>query len=235
MTRAKHQPGLALYLAQVRALLWKDLLIEVRSKDVLLSTVVFGLLTLTVFIFSFELRGEDRLLVSPGVLWSALLFAGTLAMGRAYAQERERGSMEGLLLCPMDRSAVYVAKLAAALVYLSVSAAFILPVFAAFFDVPALVPPVLGVVGLGVLGFAAVATVFGAMAVNTRAKEVMLPALLFPVLVPLIIATVKATGLVMGGQPWEAVRPWGTILVGFDLLFLVVSFLVYEYVIEDWG
>ena len=143
--------------------------------------------------------------------------------------------MEGLLLCPMDRSAIYIAKLAANLGYILFASIVLLPVFAAFFDVPVFQPPVMAVVLMGIIGFAAVGTVFGAMAVNTRAREVMLPVLLFPILVPLVIAAVKATGLLMDGQPWEAARPWMVILAGFDLLYLVVSFIIYEFVIEDWG
>lgn len=216
-------------------MLWKDLAIEVRTQDAVLSMLVFGLLALTVFVFSFDLRAESALLVSPGVLWVAIIFAGTLGIGRAYSHERERGSMEGLLLCPMDRSAVYVAKLLASLAYMLIAATVLLPVFAGFFGVPALQWPVLAVVLLGVLGFAAVATVFGAMAVNTRAREVMLPVLLFPVLVPVVIAAVKATGLFMDGQSWASARAWLNLLIGFDVVYLVTSFVLYEFVIEDWG
>ena len=204
-------------------------------QDVVVPMLVFGLLSLTVFVFSFELRAGDALLVSPGVLWVATIFAGTLGIGRSYSHERERGSMEGLLLCPLDRSAVYVAKLLTGLVYMLVAVGALLPVFAVFFHVPALRLPVVAVVLLGVLGFSAVGTVFGAMAVNTRAREVMLPVMLFPVLVPVIIAAVKATGLLMDGESWASVRVWTDLLIGFDIVYLVVGFMVYEFVIEDWG
>lgn len=221
------------YIRQVRALLWKDLAIEWRTKDVVLSILVFGLLALTVFVFTFDLRAESLLLISPGVLWVAIIFAGTLGIGRSYSHERDRGSMEGLLLCPMDRSAVYVAKLVSNLVYMGAAAAVLVPVFAGFFGVPVLRLPVLAVILLGVVGFSAVGTVFGAMAVNTRAREVMLPVLLFPVLVPLVIASVKATGVIMDGQPWPAT--WTNLLLAFDAVYLVASFMVYEFVIEDWA
>ena len=233
--RPSDASGFRLYLQQVGALLLKDLLIELRTKDILLSSLVFGVLVLTVFAFAFELRAESVLLVSPGVLWVAVLFAGTLALGRAYSHERERGSLEGLLLCPMDRSAVYVAKFLTITVLLLLVCAVLLPVFSAFFSVSALNLPVVAVVLLGVIGFAAVGTVYGAMAVNTRAREVMLPVLLFPVLVPLVIAVVKATGLFMDGEPWVAARSWVNLLIGFDVLYLVVSFITFEFVIEDWG
>lgn len=232
-------PGLAggsgPYLRQVAALLWKDVAIELRTKDVILAVLVFSLLAITMFLFSFDLRADNILPVSPGILWVAIIFSGTLGLGRSYAHERERGSMEGLLLCPVDRSAVYVAKLLTTVVYMIAAVTILLPVFAGVFGVPALSVPIIAVILLGVIGFASVGTVFGAMAVNTRAREVMLPVLLFPVLVPLVIATVKATGMFMDGQPWSAARVWLELLVGFDAVYLVVSFIVYEFVIEDWG
>ena len=223
------------YGRQVATVLWKDLAIELRTRDVLASMLVFGVLALTVFNFAFDLRADSVLLVAPGVLWVAILFAGILGLGRSYSHERERGSMEGLLLCPVDRSAIYVAKLLTNLVFLIVVEIVLLGVFEAFFDAPALRPSVIAVVLLGTIGFAAVGTVFGAMAVNTRAREVMLPILLLPILVPLIIGAVKATGLLMDGQPWSETWPWINLLIGFDVVYLVVSFIVYEFVIEDWG
>lgn len=224
-----------LYLRQVGALLWKDLAIELRTKDVALSMVVFGLLSLTVFTFAFDLRTDNAGLVTPGVLWVSILFAGLLGLGRSYAHERERGSMEGLILCPVDRSAVFVAKFVTNFTLVFLAEIVLLPVFAAFFDVPALRGTVVAVILLGTAGFAAVGTVFGAMAVNTRAREVMLPVLMLPVLVPFIIGAVKATGLLMDGKPWSEAWTWVSLLIAFDAVTLVISFVVYEFVIEDWG
>ena len=223
------------YVRQVVAMLWKDLVIETRTKDAFLSILVFGVLTLTVFIFSFELRADSILLVAPGVLWVAVLFAGTIGLGRTFSQERERGSMEGLLLCPVDRSAIYVAKLIANLVFIGIAEAVLLPVFAVFFDVPALRPAIVLVLVLGTVGFASVGTVFAGMAVNTRSREVMLPVLLLPVLVPLIVGSVKATGLLIDGEPLSATWTWMGLLIAFDLVYLAVSFVVFEFVLEDWG
>jgi heme exporter protein B len=223
------------YLRQVANLLWKDLVIELRTRDAVASMLVFGILSLTVFNFAFELRADSVLLVAPGVLWVAILFAGTLGLGRSYSHERDRGSLEGLMLCPVDRSAIYVGKFLANLVYIGLSELVLVPVFASFFDVPVLNPGVIAIIALGTVGFAAVGTVFGAMAVNTRAREVMLPILLLPVLVPLIIASVKATGLLIDGEPWSQTWAWVNLLVAFDVVYLVASFLLYEYVLEDWG
>ena len=223
------------YTRQVRALLWKDLVIELRTRDALASMMVFGVLSLTVFNFAFELRTETSSLVAPGVLWVAILFAGTLGLGRSYSHERERGSMEGLLLCPTDRSAIFVAKFLANLVFIGLAEVVLVSVFGSFFGVSVLSPGIVAVILLGTIGFASVGTVFGAMAVNTRAREVMLPILLLPILVPLLIGAVKATGLLIDGEPWSATWTWVNLLIAFDVVYLVVSFVVYEFVIEDWG
>ena len=223
------------YGRQVRSLLWKDLVIELRTRDALAAMLVFGVLTLTVFNFAFDLRTETASLVAPGVLWVAILFSGVLGLGRVYSHERERGSMEGLLLCPADRSAIFVAKLLTNLVFIGAAEVVLVLVFGSFFDVSVLKPGIVAVIMLGTIGFAAVGTVFGAMAVNTRAREVMLPILLLPILVPLLIGAVKATGLLIDGEPWSATWTWVNLLIAFDIVYLVISFAVYEFVIEDWG
>lgn len=232
---ARWQGRVAAYLRQVAALLWKDLVIEWRTKDAMVAMLVFGILALTVFNFAFDLRADDTLLVTPGVLWVAVLFAGTLGLGRVFAHERERGSMEGLLLSPVDPGAIYVAKLVANLVFIGLTEVVLVPVFESFFGVSVLHGQIIAVVLLGTVGFAAVGTVFGAMAVNTRAREVMLPVLLLPVLVPLIIGSVRATGLLLDGHPWSDVWTWVNLLIAFDVVYLVLSYVVFEYVIEDWG
>lgn len=227
--------AMARYVGQVGALLWKDLVIELRTRDALVSMLVFGILALTVFNFSFELRADNVVLVAPGVLWVAVLFAGTLGLGRAFVHERERGSMEGLLLCPVERSTIYVAKLLANLLYIALAEVALVPVFESFFGVSTVRGEIIAVLALGTIGFAAVGTVFGAMAVNTRAREVMLPTLLLPILIPLIIGSTKATGVLLDGKPWSEAWTWVNLLMAFDVVYLVVSFLVFEFVIEDWG
>lgn len=221
------------FLRQVAAILWKDLAVEFRTKDILSSMLIFALIVLVIFNFAFELRGENLILVAPGVLWVAFVFAGVLGLGRSMAQEKERGSMEGLLLCPVDRGAIYVAKVLGNLIFIGILEAVALPIFTAFFNLPVLVPGVGLVVVLGTLGFASVGTLFAAMAVNTRAREVMLPILLFPIIVPVIIASVKATAFVLDGKPWSSIWPWVNMLVVFDVIFLAVCFVTFEYVVGE--
>jgi heme exporter protein B len=216
-------------------MLWKDVIIELRTKDSLAAMLMFGILTLAIFNFAFELRADSLLLVAPGVMWVAILFAGVLGLGRSYSHERERGSMEGILLCPVDGGVVYLSKFLTNLLFIGLSEVVLVPAFSEFFDVDALRGTVIAVIMLGTVGFAAVGALFGAMAVNTRAREVMLPVLLLPILVPLVIASVKATGLLLDGEPWSEIWNWASILIVFDIVCLVVSYVVYEYVLEDWG
>ena len=223
------------HLRQIGALLWKDVLIELRTRDAIVAMMVFGILALTVFNFAFELRAESIALVAPGVLWVAVLFAGVLGLGRAFTHERERGSMEGLLLCPADRGTIFVAKFLANLTFIGAAEIVIVPVYDSFFDVAALRPGVVAVILLATIGFAAVGTVFGAMSVNTRAKEVMLPVLLLPIVTPLIIGAVRATGVLIDGGAFSEIWTWVNLLIAVDVVYLTVSFLVFEFVLEDWG
>ena len=215
--------------------MWKDVLIELRSRDAVVAMMVFGILALTVFNFAFDLRAESALLVAPGVLWVAILFAGVLGLGRAFTHERERGSMEGLLLCPADRGTVFAAKFLTNLAFIVAAEVVIVPVYDSFFGVAALRPGVVAVILLATIGFAAVGTVFGAMSVNTRAKEVMLPVLLLPIVTPLIIGAVRATGVLIDGGAFSEIWTWVNLLIAVDVVYLAVSFLVFEFVLEDWG
>jgi heme exporter protein B len=218
------------FARQVWAVLRKDLLLEWRTREVLTSSLVFGLLALVIFTFALDLRAENAALFAPGVLWAAFVFAGVLALGRSFAQERDRGTLDGLLLAPVDRSALYLAKAAAnAGVILAVEAA-LLPVFAAFFNLPVLRLGLAPVLLLGTAGFAAVGTLFAALAANTRAREALLPVLLLPVAVPVVIGSVKATAAVLDGT---AVGHWLGLLGAFDALFLVVGSWLFEHVVED--
>ena len=221
------------WLRQVRAILVKDLTLEARSKEVLTSTLVFAVMVLIIFNFAVDLRGENLVLVTPGVLWVAFTFAAVLGLNRAFAQEKDRGALEGLLLAPVEPGAIYMAKFLGNLIFTAITEAVILPVFAAFFNFPALRLDLLLIVALGTIGFVAVGTLFAAIAAHTRAREVMLPILLFPIVVPVVIAAVKATALLVDGRDWAEVTPWVSLLLAFDAIFVVVSFLMFGYVFEE--
>ena len=220
------------YWRKVWAIVRKDLTIELRSRDVLSTAVVFALLVLLIFNFALDLTGEAVAAVAPGVLWVTFIFAGVLTLGRTFARERERGALQGLLLAPLDRGSLFLAKLLTNLLLLGLVELVALPAFAALYNLSLRPGPLLFVVALGTLGFATVGTLFAAVAATTRAREALLPLLLFPVLVPVIIGAVEATGRTIVGAPGEG-PPWLGLLVAFDAIFLALSYAVFEYVIEE--
>jgi heme exporter protein B len=217
------------------ALLRKDLQIEFRTKETLASLLLLGLLTLVVLSFAFDPASELRTEAAPGALWVAVIFAGVLGLNRSFLAERENECLQGLLLCPVDRGTIYLAKTVGNFVFMMVAQLFIVPIFVFFFNLPMTVGigGVFLALALGVLGFAAVGTLFAAVAVRTRAREVMLPLLLLPLVVPIFIAGVKVTGRLLAGKPLGEVAPWLNLMVGFDVIFLVVGWLVFEYAVEE--
>jgi heme exporter protein B len=221
------------YLGKVGIILWKDVISEVRTREMLSSMLVFALLVTVIFSFAIEPGSVDMTDLAPGLLWVAFTFAGILGLNRSFAVEKARNSMEGLMLTPLDRSGIYLAKMLGNFVFLSIVEAVVLPLFWVLSNLTVFPPAVLLIVPLGTLGFVAAGTLFAAMTVNTRAREVMLPLLLLPVSVPVIVAAVKATGAVMAGESLAATANWLQLLATCDVVFLVVSVLVFEYVIED--
>jgi heme exporter protein B len=196
------------------------------------SMFVFALMVVVIFNFAFELRVENVENVAPGVLWVAISFAGILGLNRSLVLEKDRGCLEGLLLCPVDRSAIYLGKMLGNVIFMLAMEAVTLPVFSILFNLPLLSPSMLAIVALGTVGFAGVGTLFAAIAVNTRTREVMLPVLLFPIVVPLIIAAVKSTeALVVAEAASDA--PWVSLLAAYAVIFLVASTLTFEYVVEE--
>lgn len=217
---------------QVLALFAKDLLIELRTRESVGAMVVFALLVLVTFNFALDLRRELTALVGAGVLWIGVVFAATLGFGRTFAVERDQGTLDGLLLAPLDRSALFLAKLLGNLALMGVVELVTVPAFAALFDVSLDLPVVLGTLFVGTVGLAAVGTLFSAIAAHTRAREVMLPLLLFPVAAPVLIGVVQATGVALG-SPTARDMPWLSLLVAFDAIYLAVGAVVFEYVMEE--
>src|SRR6266566_829970 len=171
-----------IFLLHVIAILWKDIRYELRSKQTWLGMGMFALLVLVIFNFTFDLRVDNVSAVAPGVLWIAFIFASLLGLGRTLAAEREQSSMDRLLLCPVDRKAIYLAKLLGNLLFIGVVELVALPVFAALFNVPLFAGSLLPIVLLGTLGIASVGTLFSAIASATQARELLLPLLIFPLI-----------------------------------------------------
>ncbi len=225
--------GLRGYLRAVGAIVWKDLRAELRSKELISSMVVFALLVILIFNFALELKPAARAESAAGVLWVTTIFTGTLGLNRSLAAEKDRGSLDGLLLAPIDRSAVYFGKALGNLLFILLVVAIILPVFSILFNVPMLHPLIFLVAVLGALGYSAVGTLLASLAVHSRSRDVMLPILLLPVAVPVLIAAVRATSGVLLAAEWAEISPWINLLLGYDVIFIAVAFMVFDFVVEE--
>jgi len=206
---------------------------EFRTKEVVVSVLVFALLVLVIFSFAFSTGGGEMEFVAPGIIWVALTFGGVLGFNRTFAMEKENSRLEGLMLCPMDRAVIYWGKLMGSFTFMLAVAIVITPIFLVLFNLPLFLPWLAFIIVLATLGFAAVGTLFSAVAINTRARDIMLPILFLPVVVPVIIAAVKSTALVLAGKPWGDMLTWLQILVAFDIIYLVVATLVFGFVVEE--
>jgi len=220
-------------LLPVGLILWKDILLELRSKDIILSVAVFGLLV--VIVFSFALNVTPRMVtqLAPGILWVAFAFAGILAMNRAFVREKEQGGLEGLLLTPVSRDAIFLGKVLAIFIFMLVIEFILLPVFAVMLGFSAFSFMLLLTIVLATLGFATVGTLFSAIAVQTRSREIMLPVLFFPIVLPVIIAAVEASTQAIGGDGGVGIGRWLPLIGVFDALFLVICPWVFSFVVEE--
>lgn len=225
--------GFVAFLAQALTVAAKDVRAELRSRDAVSGSLVFALLVLVIFNFAFDLEGEMSEVAGPGVLWVAIAFAGMMGLGHVFAREREQGGLQGLLLAPMDRSAIFVGKVGAALLLTFALELFLLPLFAAFANVSILSLGLMAVVVLGTVGFVTVGTLFSAMAVTTRSRELLLPLLLLPVAAPVLIAAVEGTRFVLEGEPWSELLPALGVLAAFDVVFVALCPFLFEYVMEE--
>jgi heme exporter protein B len=216
----------------VLAVLRKDLRIEWRTKESLAGFVVLGVLLVVVFSVALDPSPQDAPRLAPGVLWATFVFTGLLGIQRGFVLERENDCLGGVLSSPLDPAALYLGKLASNVVLLGVMQALVVPLVAVLLhvDVGRVLPVLLLTLALGNLGFAALATLFAAMTVRARSREVMLPVLLLPLLVPVLIGGVKATDAALRGA--AAAAPLG-VLVAFDAIFVVAGVLLFEQVIRD--
>jgi len=214
----------------------KDLLIETRTREIVLTTMFFALACVMVFAFGFVREGRPVQDAAAGILWIAIAFSGTLALGRAFERERQGETLRALLLAPIDRPALYLGKLLGILILLAAVELLVVPMVALMFQAPLFDYPLLmlGLIAAGTLGFAAVGTLFAAMLVRARSRDVMLPVLLYPITIPVIIAGVRGTAALL--QP-EADQPmarmWLSMLVFFDVVFVTISLWTFEPVMTD--
>ena len=211
----------------------KDVTVEARTKETLVGVLVFALVVAFIFKFTFDPAPQVVALIGPGIAWVAYVFAGIVGMGRTFVLERDRGTLDALLLAPVPREAIYLGKLAGAFTLMMVVEIVMLPVFVVLHDLSFLSLPFAATAVLATLGLAAVGTLFSAIAVHTRARELLLPLLFLPVTLPVIIAAVSSTSLLLEGGGWRDVGEWLRLMLAFDIAFLVLSSWAFEFVLEE--
>jgi heme exporter protein B len=220
--------------SRMGAVAWKDLAVERRTKANFNSVVFFAALTLLLFGFALGADTDALKAASSGVLWLTVLFSGVLVFNRSYQAELDTGALETLLLYPGERWSIFAGKLLANLTFVLLVEAVILPVAVVLYHMPLGNAPfgVIGVMFLGTLGFVTLGTFYAAMASRVRSREVLLPLLLFPMLVPVLIASVQATDALLSGDAMGDSRVWVRLLLVFDAIFLVATLVAFEHVIE---
>ena len=221
----------------------KDLKAEFRTKQMLNSMMIFALLVIVIFSFAFGneasiiipvLNRKITDLLAPGMLWIAFTFAGMLGLSRSFAGEKEEGCLEGLKLCPVDRSEIYNGKVLSNAFLMFLMEIVTIPVFVVLFSYDIKnIPGLAVVVILGTFGFIFVGTLLSALTVNTRTREILLPVILFPVLIPVILSAVTATGIMLTSGVISDIAGELQILAVYDIIFFIVAQLVFEYTIED--
>jgi len=215
------------------ALLWKDVLLELRTKERLSSLFVLALLIILVFVFALGPEQARRPEIGAGVLWVTLLFAGMLSLQRGFLIEQERGCLFGLLLTPIDAGTLFIAKFLGNVLFLTIVEAIVTPITLLLLGSSwsPLLLLLAAVELLGIIGFSALGTLFAAIAVRTRAREVLLPVMLLPLLVPLLMASVKVTSALLAGEAWP--ETWLRVLLAFDVIFVVTGCLIFGQVMQE--
>ncbi len=223
------------FLKHAYCLIWKDLLLELRRRESLLTMFFFGTLLLFVFHFSFEIPREKVPEMAPGLLWLAFLFTGTLGLTQLFQVERENHCLDALLLSPIDRAALYLAKVFFNLLMMLLVEIVVFPLFWVLFNLESwsVLPSLFLVAMLGTLGFCVLGTLFSAVTLKARARELLLPLVLFPLMIPVILATVRSMAVLLGAGDTEEALSWIRLLIGFDVIFLTAGFLIFEWVIES--
>ena len=223
------------FFRQAGAIFWKDVLTEFRTKDALTSMLLFGLLVILMFHFAFEPDSLETERYGPGMLWMTFVFAGLLGMNRAFAGERENDSLQGLKLAPISWGAIYLGKMLANVVFMLIAETVILGCFVLFFnfDLWSRLGWMCGITLLGTTGFASLGTILAGISMNTRMSDVMLPLLLLPLALPLVIGAVNSTAAIFTDPPGEFLGFWVRFLVVFNIIFVTLPLLLFDYVLEE--
>ena len=213
----------------------KDFISEFRSRDMFISMFTFSLIIIFVFNLVLDLTSNITNIVSPAVLWITFLFSGSIGLSRSYSLEKESEAIKGLLLAPVDRSLIYMGKFFSNLIFLLIIEIITIPIFIILFnyDFSIKIIEIMLVIFLGTIGFSSVGTLFSAISLNTRLREVLLPILYFPIIIPVLLNAVRITRSLLSGESLSSNSSSLQVLIAFDIIFLSAGILLYEYVIEE--
>ncbi len=223
---------MTLTIRQIAAIVRKDILLELRTRESITAMVVFAVMAIVMFNFALRLRVDSFRPLTPGVLWVTLVFAGTLGLSRSMSSEQINQCMDGLLLAPCDRSVIFAGKAITSVIFMLVVSLLVVPIMAILFDETLAQPGVWLVVLLGVIGYAGAGTLIATMAASTRAREVFLPILLFPIALPLLVAAVIATSGFLDRLPLSEFAAWIGVEFAFIVIFWTAGTLLFEYLVE---
>ena len=225
--------GFSNYLHTLWQVFRKDLQVEWRGRQGLPVMLVFALLVVFLFNFALQLTPALQSGLAAGLLWVSLAFASTLGLNRSVSLERENNALDGLLLAPVDRSAIFFGKTLSNLIFTAVVALVLLPVFSLFYQQNMLNPRLLLVVLLGLGAYTSLGTLLAALSIQTRTRDVLLPVLLYPLALPVLIAAVEASRGILAGQPWAELQSWVLLLVACNILFLAAGLLLFDTILEE--
>ncbi len=221
------------YLRAVWAVFRKDLAAEFRSRELIPAMLVFAVLVVLIFYFALELDVKARTAITAGALWVTFSFAGTLGLNRTMSAEKDQGCLDGLLLAPLDRSAIYFGKFFSNLAFMLIVEVIVIPAYSLLYNINLFNRGLLLVTLLGSVGYVAVGVLLASMSVQTRTRDVLLPVLLFPLVLPVIVAAVKASGGFLAADAFTEISPWLNLLLVYDIIFLAAAFMVFDYVVEE--
>jgi heme exporter protein B len=231
--RSNSQPPKGNFLKAIGAIVWKDIVAEYRSLELVSAMSVFSLLVIIIFNFALDLDIKMRQSITAGVLWATFAFAGTLGLNRSMSVEKDRGCLDGLLLAPVDRSAIYFGKAISNLIFMLIVEIVVLPIYSILYNTNLFQPGLLLVILLGSIGYVGVGTLLATMSVQTRTRDILLSILLFPVILPVLLpAIIASNGFLTGLEMSEILFPL-SILITYDVIFIAVAFMVFDNVVEE--
>lgn len=223
------------FLKQTGHLLRKDLLLELRRRESLLAMFFFGALLLFIFNFALDVRPEKAAEMAPGLLWLAVVFCGTLGLMQLFQPERENHCLEALLLAPIDRAAIFLSKAVFNFILVALVEVVVFPLFWVLFNLTVWdrLPFMLLYSLLGTAGFCFLGTLFSALTLGARGREILLPLLLLPLMIPVVLATIRGMETILRGGDFSESLPWLHLLIGFDVIFSTAGILVFEWAVEN--